>query len=265
MNTSPPSDWQPDQATIHAYVDGRLDPDTHARMHAWLDAHPAQAAEIRGWQHDAQQLRAAWGDPPRPATYGSLDPAHIRSRRRRRRHARMAQAAALLLALGVGGFGGWQARHLAATGAGAPMADAVQAYRMFAGASHANLDIRQRHPGELQAWLDRHFQRATPLPNLETAGFRPVGGRLMATDSGAAAMVVYRNHAGDAISFYIRPPSAHTGPIPRGQRRDGQLATAYWSGNGYNYALVGQADDAGMFTPGVGNRSADAATRHSRG
>jgi anti-sigma factor RsiW len=92
-------------------------------------------------------------------------------------------------------------------------------------------------PG-LQAWLLKHFRNAPQLPDLDGAGFHPVGARLLATDSGPAAMVLYQNVQGGAISFYIRPPSPSHGVLPRGQRRDGQLVAAYWSGSGYNYALV---------------------------
>jgi hypothetical protein len=55
-------------------------------------------------------------------------------------------------------------------------------------------------------------------------------------------MVLYQNAQGAAISFYIRPPSPSHGVLPRGQRREGQLVAMYWSGNGYNYALVSPAN-----------------------
>lgn len=241
MNGHDTTNWHPEDAVIHAYVDGRLDEATSARLQAWLERHPDRAAEIRGWRRDAQQLRATFGDLPVQAVPSTLDPVNLRMRRRRRLRARMALAAGLVLALGAGSMGGWQA-HAMFTPAAAPMADAVQAYRMFATGRQANLDVVQRHAGELQAWLDQRFQRAAPLPDLDASGFKPVGGRLIATDSGPAAMVLYENHDGDAISFYIRSPSSRAGTLPRGQRREGQLAAAYWSGEGYNYALVSRAD-----------------------
>ncbi|MDE2497605.1 MAG: anti-sigma factor [Xanthomonadaceae bacterium] len=243
MNEHDTTSWHPDDTVIHAYVDGRLNDATGACMEAWLGQHPDRAAEIRGWRRDAQQLRAAFGDlPTQAAVPPTLDPATLRMRRQRRLHTRMALAAGLVLALGAGGIGGWQAHTLFTPAAAAPMADALQAYRMFATGRHANLDVVQRHAGELQAWLDERFQRAAPLPDLDASGFMPVGGRLIATDSGPAAMVLYENRNGDAISFYIRSPSSRAGMLARGQRREGQLAAAYWSGNGYNYALVSRAD-----------------------
>lgn len=233
-----------DEADLHAYIDGRLDDAGCVRVEAWLERHPERAEEVRGWQRDAQQLRAALGGLPEPTRQPRLDPAMIRARRRGRMRARLAMAAMLVLTLGVGGLGGWQARNLTTPTGAAPMADALQAYRMFAMSENVQLDATQQHPGDLQAWLDSHFQNAAPLPQLDRAGFHPVGGRLLATEAGPAAMVLYENSQGNAISFYIRPPSPSARPLARGQRREGQLAAAYWSGNGYNYALVSRADSS---------------------
>jgi anti-sigma factor RsiW len=234
----------PSEADIHAYIDGQMDATDYARMEAWLARNPSRAEEIRGWQRDAQQLRAAFGGLPPADGQRTLDPTTIRARRRHRVRVRIAMAAVLILTLGVGMVGGWQARRLAAPATTAPMADALQAYRMFASNRHLNLDVTQHEPGQLQTWLLQHFRNAPRLPDLDGAGFHPVGARLLATDSGPAAMVLYQNAQGGAISFYIRPPSPSHGVLPRGQRRDGQLVATYWSGNGYNYALVSPANAA---------------------
>lgn len=234
----------PSETQIHAYVDGQLDDTERMRLEHWLDQHPARAKEIRGWQHDAQQLRAAYGGFPTSAHRRTFDLMAIRLRRANRRRTRLAITAALVLALGIGVAGGWQARRLAAPVATAPMADALQAYRMFAADRHLHLDVTQHEPGQLQAWLGKHFPNAPRLPQLSSAGFHPVGARLLATGSGPAAMVLYENAQGGAISFYIRPPSPARGVLPRGQRRDGQLVATYWSGSGYNYALVSPANTA---------------------
>lgn len=246
MNDMHETDAFLSDADIHAYVDGRLDEADCRRVDAWLDRHPDRAREIRAWQRDAQHLRASLGSLPTATAASRLDPAAIRVRRRQRVRSRLALAAALVLAFGIGGVGGWQARSFRAPVAEAPMADAMQAYRMFALQRQVPLDLVQNHAGELQAWLDQHFHDSTPLPNLTNSGFNPVGGRLLATDSGPAAWVLYENSRGNAISFYIRSPAPGAGELSHGQRRDGGLAAAYWSGNGYNYALVSRANAADM-------------------
>lgn len=236
----------PDETDIQAYVDGLLDEAGYRRMETWMEHHPERAEEIRGWRQDAQVLRATLGGLPESADSPRLDPASIRARHRRRARNRLALAAVLVLTLGVGGLTGWQLRGDGAPTRAPPMADAMQAYRLFAMNRHAPMDVVQHRPGELKSWLDRYFPDAAPLPNLAASGFQPVGGRLLATDSGPAAMVLYKNPQGSAISFYIRSPAPQAGMLPRGQRREGQLATAYWSGHGYNYALVGRADPSDL-------------------
>jgi len=201
---------EPSEHDIHAYVDGRLEGERRAAVELYLARHPERAAQVQAWQHDAQQLRAALAGigslPANPA----LDPAAIRARRQRRR-------------------------------AMPPMGDALAAYRMLALEPGARPDLVPRHPGDLQAWLDRHFERGVPLPDLRAAGFRPVGGRLFATEQGTAAMVLYQDAAGHAISFYVRPPGPRRYLLPRGERVDDGLLAQYGSGNGYNYAMVSRA------------------------
>lgn len=62
----------------------------------------------------------------------------------------------------------------------------------------------------------------------------------------ATPVVLYRDAAGHAISFYVRPPGPRRHLLSRGERVDGGLLAQYGSGNGYNYAVVSRAggDDA---------------------
>ncbi|TWH99745.1 anti-sigma factor RsiW [Luteimonas cucumeris] len=238
MNTHPSED------DLHAYVDGLLDGERRAGIEAWLAHHPERAVEVRAWQQDAQQLRASLAGAaltPNPA----LDPARLRAGLARRRSRRYAMAAALLLGLGAGGLGGWQAREWTRPApvamAGPPMGDAIAAHRLFA-ARHDLQPDRVADDDGLQDWLDANFSAPMRLPDLRASGFRQTGARLLATEQGAAALVVYENAAGAAISFYIRPPGPQRHLLPRGDRRDGELLAQYWSRGGYNYAMVSRSD-----------------------
>ncbi|WP_263261993.1 anti-sigma factor [Pseudomonas sp. RIT-PI-S] len=229
----------PSEHDLNAYVDQRLPPEDRQRLEVWLATHPEAAAQVRAWQHNAQQLRAAWVGalqlPPNP----DLDPAMINQRRRRRRLGNLARAAVLMLAVGAGALGGWQARGPQAPGlVAAPMADALQAYRMFAVQGILPADYTPRGNADLQAWLDRYFSRAQRLPDLHAAGFEPRSARLLNTDQGPAVMVVYENAEGQRASFYVRPPGPGFHMLPRGSRREGELQADYWSDPTYNYAMV---------------------------
>ncbi|WP_455923132.1 anti-sigma factor family protein [Pseudomonas putida] len=231
MITLPPTEYD-----LHAYVDLRLNPADRQRLETWLASHPEVARELKGWQQDARLLRTVLGGAPM-ADNPALDPTTLRQRRRHRYQQHFARAAVLVLAVGLGGIGGWQA-HQARHPAVAPMSDALQAYHLFAEKDVLPADFKVSDADTLQPWLDRYFHDATRLPDLGSAGFKAVGARLLSTDQGPAAMVLYQDAAGAKVTFYIRPPGPNNNLLPRGTRREGQLQADYWSGPGYNYAMV---------------------------
>lgn len=231
----------PSERDLHAYVDHQLTEPDRRQLDIWLAAHPEVAAQVHAWQQDAQHLRAALG--AQPAANPGLDPALIRQRLKRQARRRFASAAVLLLAVGLGGLGGWQARQATLITTALPMTDALQAYRLFAQDQIMPADYQVHDNGDMQAWLDRYFAQAHRLPDLSRAGFNPVSGRLLTTDQGAAAMVLYENPQGRRISFYIRPPGPQNTLLPRGSRSADGLQAQYWSSPGYNYAMVSPEDE----------------------
>ncbi|UVM52447.1 MULTISPECIES: anti-sigma factor family protein [unclassified Pseudomonas] len=232
----------PSERDLHAYVDHQLsDADRH-QVDTYLASHAEVAAQVRAWQHDAQQLRAALSGALQQPTNPELDPALIRQRLKRQSRRHLASAAILLMAVSVGGLGGWQAREMTLASAPLPMTDAMQAYRLIAQQGILPADYQVSDDGDMQGWLDRYFSQAQRLPNLATAGYKPVSGRLLSTEQGPAAMVVYEDRSGHKISFYVRPPGPKNTLLPRGSRSDGELQAEYWSGGGYNYAMVSPSD-----------------------
>src|SRR5215475_3558128 len=116
----------PTEYDLHAYIDGVLDPMRQRAVEEWLVGHPERAAELRAWQRDAQQLRAALGSLEDVSDNPALDPARIRARMRARRRTRGAIAAAVALSVVVGVVGGWQIHAWTNDPYGPPMADALQ-------------------------------------------------------------------------------------------------------------------------------------------
>ncbi|ROM55319.1 anti-sigma factor family protein [Pseudomonas rhodesiae] len=232
----------PNEHDLHAYVDHQLCENDRRALDTWLATHPEVAAQVQAWQQDAHALRAALGGALQQPANPQLDPALIRQRVRHNTRRHLATAALLLVAVSLGGWGGWQARE-ATQPPLQPMADAMQAFRLFAQDGILPADYRAQDSGTMQAWLDRYFQQAQRLPDLSQSGFTPVSGRLLTTDQGAAAMVLYQDAQGRRISFYIRPPGPDNGFLPRGSRTADGLQAQYWSGGGYNYAVVSPVDN----------------------
>ena len=232
----------PSERDLHAYVDHQLNDADRRLVKTYLENNPEAAAQVRAWQQDAQQLRAALSGALQQPVNQELDPALIRQRLKHQSRRHLASAAVLLIAVSVGGLSGWQARQMTLPSAPLPMTDALQAYRLIAQQGILPADYKVSDDGDMQAWLDRYFTRANRLPDLSDAGFKPVSGRLLSTEQGPAAMVVYEDQGGHKISFYVRPPGPKNNLLPRGSRSDGELQAEYWSGSGYNYAMVSPSD-----------------------
>ncbi|WP_085725908.1 anti-sigma factor [Pseudomonas sp. R37(2017)] len=232
----------PSERDLHAYVDHQLSDADRRLVETFLANNPEISAQVRAWQLDAQQLRAALGGALQQPANPDLDPAVIRQRLKHQSRRHLASAAVLLIAVSVGGFSGWQAREMTLAPPQLPMTDALQAYRLIAQQGILPADFKVGEDGDMQGWLDRYFTQANRLPDLSDAGFKPVSGRLLSTEQGPAAMVVYQNQGGQKVSFYVRPPGPKNFLLPRGSRSDGGLQAEYWSGGGYNYAMVSPTD-----------------------
>ncbi len=229
---------------LHGYVDGRLEGEKRKDFERRLAQDPGQAARARQWRDDMESLRYALADIPLPAASLALDPAAIRAARAGRARRRLALAASLVLCVGLGMAGGWQARGWQTRGGDAserpaPMSDALTAYKLMVVDGGARLDVTATDMAQLQAWLGRSVGPGARLPDLESAGFRPVGGRLFATEGGVAAMVLYANAEGRTLSYYVRPPESPRRLLPAGQRAEGGLLARYGSLHGLLYAVVG--------------------------
>lgn len=232
---------EPDENDLHAYVDGRLDAARRAKVEAWLDANPQRDEQVRGWKLDAERLRALHAQPEAWTPNPALDPSRVRGRLRARRRQHLGIAASLLLSLGFGGGMGWYVRGLGAPLPHPPMADAVAAYRQFVDADSPPMEFDAARVGDLQHWLQAHFGDAGRVPDLRAAGYRLLGGRLLSTEQGAAAMLVYQDDSGARVGFYLRPRAHLRGS---GQRRDGELLAQYWSQHNASFAVISAAGDA---------------------
>ena len=238
MNSGSPNDED-----LHAYVDGQLGSERRSYIEAWLATRPESAARVAQWQRDAGDLRAALagGSMPEPMPV-RFDPVAIRRARRTHMRQRLALCASLLLALGVGGIGGWQASAWRVAAANPPMKDAVEAYRIFATDRLHPVEMEAGDATLLQSWMSARLGRPLSLPDLEGYGFVLLGGRLLSTAEGPAAMLMYQDERGQRITFYVRPSSRFAGGASGVRGEDG-LALKYWYRNGYGFAVVGRADD----------------------
>ena len=235
--------FQPSEELLHAYLDQQLDEPTRQAVEAYLATHPDAVAQVADWRQDTQQLRAVLANLDSLAANPRLDPQVIRRTQRQRSQRLIATAAALLLAVGIGGVGGWQARSQSLLAANPPMQDALEAHRLFALDQLSNVDLQAHDSATLQRWLDQHFNHASRLPDLQRYGLQAVGARLLITEQGPAALLLFEDAQGQRISLYLRSPGSLYANMPSGERQDGDLQARYWSQAGYNYALISHNGD----------------------
>jgi anti-sigma factor RsiW len=232
---------------LHAFVDGRLGEGRRREVEAWLAAHPAEAARLREWQRHSAALRAALGAVAEEAVPARLRLDALLAERRRRRTAafgRMAAAAALF-ALGMAA--GWGSARLDnREAAGPPMADALAAHRVYAGRTTGAVEIAAMASGPLAAELSAAAGWSVPVPDLSELGLHPLGGRVLPSEDGLAALVVYEGADGQRLSLFVRR-SRRDGPVaPEVVEREAPLRAAVWFRGGFGHAVVGTGTPPGL-------------------
>ena len=85
----------PSERDLHAYVDHQLNDDDRRLVETFLAGNVEISTQVRAWQQDAQQLRAALSGALQQPANPDLDPALLRQRRTRQSRRHLASACLL--------------------------------------------------------------------------------------------------------------------------------------------------------------------------
>jgi len=227
---------------LHAFVDQALAPERRGEVASYLNDHPDAAGRVAAFASQREQLRGALASIANEPVPAELNLAHIIERRKRRPlHAWMAIAALLLV--GIGGLGGWTVRSLlqgGSNGLSALAQEAAYSYGVYAPDRVRPVEIRASDSAELTQWVSSRLKRAVKVPDLSTSGYRLMGGRLVATSHGPAAMFMYDDDQGDRLVMLTRPMSSGSQDAPMMPHAAGDIAGFAWADRGMGYTLVGQ-------------------------
>ncbi len=232
---------------LQAYVDGRVSGERLAEIEAYLAQHPEERERVALEQRQRAALRGQLEHkftepiPPR------LGIANIQTARRRRLARRLGLAAAGLL-LFMGGAGtGWLGAHRfeKATADRTPTTTAVAenasaAYRTFAVEVLHPVEVNAQHEAHLLQWLSRRLGKPLAAPDLASFGYRLMGGRLLPSDDGAAAQLMYEDSTGRRITVYVR--AAQGSETAFRFWREGETSTFAWIDRGFGFAVTGMLD-----------------------
>ena len=224
---------------LHAYVDGELPEDRCANVEAWLRAHPADAERVATWRAMAQTLQLRYGGVANETVPRRLDIEKIIGRPRRWL---VGAAAAACVAFVAGGAIGWTMHGVSAKPStfASFTEDALDAHRLYV--------VEVRHPVEvpgsdrehLQQWLSKRVGYYVNPPELDKAGLKLVGGRLLPGPDGPAAFFMYESASGERYTVYSSRENAADTQMRYVAEHNN--ASMFWSDSGVSYALCGPAD-----------------------
>ncbi|MCB8875656.1 anti-sigma factor family protein [Acidisoma silvae] len=228
---------------LNAYVDGALDDARRAEVQAHLETHADSAARVAAYIRQRAALRAALAPVAAEPIPPELSLRHLLEARRpdRRVPWRMAAAAVVLLALG--GAGGWSLRgpapgQMMQHGIAGLAQEAAYTYDVY-GADQAHpVEFKAEDKAQLVDWISSRLQRSIAVPDLTAAGYRFMGGRLVATPFGPAGLLMYDNGQGVRLGMLVRPMTIDKS-ARMAEHSNGAVNGYAWADQGLGYSLVG--------------------------
>lgn len=224
---------------LHAYVDNELPAERRGDVEAWLAARPEDAARVQSWRAMAEALHARYDsvlDEPVPKR---LEIDRLTNQPRRWIYG---AAAAALIAFVAGGGVGWIAHGAAAT------PSVFQSFTIEALDAHRLYVVEVRHPVEvgggdrahLTQWLTRRCGWKVHAPELDSAGLKLVGGRLLPGRAGPASFLMYEGPSGERYTVYAAKATVETTQMRyASQGRDSAL---FWAERGVGFVVSGSGD-----------------------
>ena len=267
---------------IQGFVDDRLDPATCDRVRQHLANVPEDARRVEDYCRHRQMLRDALRPLAEEAIPGRLrnvgqrrpqpDAVVVPFRSRLRSWGAMgrnalpnmplAQAASIaLVCLAAGGVLGWRLAPSPSPwmlGVRPLAEEAADSYRAYVSDGTHPVEVSSSDLPALSAWVSARLGKKVEAPD-RIKGLRLLGGRVVPTSRGPAAMFMYTDAEGRASPavLLVCPLSLH-GNAPMVEGEESRLTSVTWSVNGVGYSLVGEM-------PGPKLRSMAEDARHAFG
>ena len=230
------------ESDLHAFIDGQLDDSRTDAVMAYLEANPEDMRRVREMMEHKQALLE--GLDAFAATAASPFTDELRGRLAeklsgRSRVARLRTAATVALLIGSG----WMAHMLYQSHIGREVPelveDAAQVHQIFAADQHRAVEIPASDWNELVTSLSVHLGEPVSLPNLAPIGLVLVGGRLLGTEQGPLAQLLYEDGSGRRLTLCMASQDSRAGTEVHLVEVDG-LNAGYWQSGDLTYAVVAE-------------------------
>lgn len=234
------------EAELHAYVDGFLDEADRARVEHFLAENPEVTEMIADWQAQNQELRAAFApyEKSRSSDIRLLSIGFARLPVRPQRRLALAAAAAVIFTLGaIGGHYGprlLQRPEIRLAYTEVLPREARNAFLVYANEVRHPVEVFANEEAHLASWLGKRLSIADlKVPNLQTLGFKLVGGRLLPVAGKPGAMFMYEDQTGQRVTVLVgRNRENRTTSFRFASAND--VETFYWIDGELGYAVTGE-------------------------
>lgn len=231
---------------IQKFVDGRLAPEDLVRMEAWLAEHPEDAAEVHAYRLQNANLSQAYDgvlDEPVPAALKDIVTlrAGVGAKGARQTMPGWMRIAATIVIFALGGGAGWLARGIPPAPEPEPAnfaANAMGAHKIFVAERRHAVEVPSNEEAHLFKWLSKRLGVTLKAPDLSGAGFRLMGGRLLADGPLPAAQFMYVNAKKTRMTVYVRAAAKNSKNTEFRFEDAGDTGAFYWIDANYAYALV---------------------------
>ena len=224
---------------LHAHADGQLPGSEIARIEAWLAAHPDDAARVEAWRAQNEAIRTMFA--PYAMTRAG-DAERVAASPQQRFTGRFpVRAAATFLVFVLGAATGLALPALIGSPATATpiFEQASDAYAIYTRDVRHPVEVWAGEKDHLVAWLGKRLGEKIVAPDLSSAGFTLVGGRLVPVDGTAGALLMYEDGSGRRLTLMLGK-AARKDETSFMFAANGPVETLYWKDNGLAYAVTGE-------------------------
>jgi anti-sigma factor RsiW len=226
---------------LHAYVDGQLGVEGRRRVEAYVEQHPEALEQIKDYQILKQQIQSLFNpvaDEPVPDRF--LRP---RARVGLWRHLKTLVAAGLILATGIsiGLYLGTDlefAEHAGLDDIDHIVNETVMAYAVYTPEVQHPVEVGADQKDHLVEWLSKRMGTHMRVPKLNQLGMQLIGGRLLATEYGPGALLMYESNAGRRIVLYACESDEKATAFHFAEQQD--VLVYYWIDGKLSYAVAGR-------------------------
>jgi anti-sigma factor RsiW len=223
---------------INAYADGELDPLERSNVERLLESDADARRVLDGIQRQTQALKAAYDSAltePLPHTLRATV-----SGRTERRIGPYSAIAASLAMLVLGTAGGWYTAY--ETGS-TLVADtgrrAINAHEVFAVEVKHPVEVGANESDHIEKWLTKRIGVNVRIPDLASAGYTFIGGRLLAAEDRPAGQLMYEDSNKKRLTVFVQSNPGGEDDETIRVREKGAVISCYWAEHKLAMALTG--------------------------